>query len=38
VTFVIDKNGVVRKIYNVSNPGEHPKEVLAYVKENLSGK
>ena len=38
MTFVIDKNGIVRKIYKVSNPGKHPEEVLAYVKENLTGK
>jgi peroxiredoxin Q/BCP len=35
-TFVIDKKGVVRKIYKVSNPAKHPDEVLAYVKENLA--
>jgi len=37
-TFVIDKNGVVRKIYTSVNPGKHPEEVLAYIKENLAGK
>jgi peroxiredoxin len=38
VTFVIDKNGTVRKIYMVSNPAKHPEEVLGYIKENLAGK
>jgi len=38
MTFVIDKNGIVRKIYKVSDAGKHPEEVLAYVKENLAGK
>jgi peroxiredoxin Q/BCP len=34
-TFVIDKKGVVRKIYNKVDTGKHPDEVLEYVKENL---
>jgi peroxiredoxin Q/BCP len=34
-TFVIDKKGVVRKVYMNVKPAEHPDEVLAYVKENL---
>jgi peroxiredoxin Q/BCP len=38
VTFVIDKKGVVRKIYEVSNIDKHMDEVLAYVKENLAVK
>ena len=37
-TFVIDKKGVVRKVYKVSNAADHPEEVLKYVKENLAGK
>jgi peroxiredoxin Q/BCP len=37
-TFVIDKNGVVRKIYTTVNPANHPKEVEQYIKENLTGK
>jgi peroxiredoxin Q/BCP len=37
-TYVIDKNGVVRKVYHTVNPGKHPDEVLAYIKENLTGK
>jgi thioredoxin-dependent peroxiredoxin len=37
-TFVIDKNGVVRKIYKTVSPNKHPQEVLDYIKENLSGK
>jgi peroxiredoxin Q/BCP len=36
-TFVIDKNGVVRKVYTEGvQPKAHPAEVLAYVKENLA--
>jgi len=38
VTFVIDKDGTVRKIFKVSNAGKHPTEVLAYIKENLTEK
>ena len=34
-TFVIDKKGVVRKIYTKVDTGKHPDEVLEYVKENL---
>jgi peroxiredoxin len=35
-TFVIDKKGVVRKIYDKDvKPGTHPDDVLAFVKENL---
>jgi peroxiredoxin Q/BCP len=38
-TFVIDKDGVVRKIYpRVADPRAHADEVLAHVKENLAGK
>jgi thioredoxin-dependent peroxiredoxin len=35
-TYVIDKKGVIRKIYKQVKPAEHPAEVLEYVKENLS--
>jgi peroxiredoxin Q/BCP len=35
-TFVIDKKGVIRKIYKVTNAGDHPEEVLAWVKKNLA--
>jgi peroxiredoxin Q/BCP len=38
VTFVIDKKGIVRKIYRTVNPAQHPDEVLAYVKANLADK
>jgi peroxiredoxin len=38
VTFVIDKKGVVRKIYEVKDVEKHPEEVLTYVKENLAKK
>lgn len=34
-TFVIDKKGVVRKIYTKVSPAQHPDEVLAFIKENL---
>ncbi len=34
-TFVIDKKGIVRKIYTKVSPAQHADEVLAYVKENL---
>jgi thioredoxin-dependent peroxiredoxin len=34
-TYVIDKKGVVRQVYTDVKPGDHPKEVLTYVKENL---
>ncbi len=35
-TFIIDKNGVVRKIYSKVNPATHPDEVVEYVKKNLA--
>jgi peroxiredoxin Q/BCP len=35
-TFVIDKQGVVRKVYTTVNPQNHPEEVLKFVKENLA--
>jgi peroxiredoxin len=35
-TFVIDKKGVVRKIYDKVDVKKHQDEVLAYVKENLA--
>ncbi|HEX4588624.1 MAG TPA: peroxiredoxin [Gemmataceae bacterium] len=35
-TFVIDKQGVIRKEYLQVNPKNHPQEVLNYVKENLT--
>lgn len=34
-TFIIDKKGVVRKIYDKVDTAKHPDEVLEYVKENL---
>ena len=41
-TFVIDKMGVVRKIYGGQDAKidveKHPDEVLTYVKENLAKK
>ena len=38
VTFVIDKKGVVRKIYPNVNPEKNPQEVLDYVKNHLAEK
>jgi peroxiredoxin Q/BCP len=35
-TFVIDKKGIVRKIYPMADFKTHPDEVLKYVKENLA--
>ena len=32
-TFVIDKKGVVRKIYTMVTPAKHPDEVLTFIKE-----
>lgn len=34
-TYVIDGEGVVRKIYTKVSPATHPDEVLAFIKENL---
>ena len=34
-TYVIDKKGVVRKVYKTVTPARHPDEVLDYIKENL---
>jgi peroxiredoxin Q/BCP len=34
-TFVIDKKGVVRKIYAEVKPADHPKEVLKFIEEEL---
>lgn len=38
VTFVIDKDGVVRKVYQVKDIKNHPDEVLRFVKDNLAKK
>jgi len=42
VTFVIDKKGVVRKIFDFEkdklNLEKHPDEVLTFVKEKLADK
>ena len=32
-TFLIDPEGVVRKIYNVTDTAAHPEEVLADIKQ-----
>jgi len=37
-TFVIDKEGVIRKVYLKVSPQNHPEEVLAFVRENLTDK
>jgi peroxiredoxin Q/BCP len=34
-TFIIDKKGVVRKVYTKVDVGAHPAEVLKFVKESL---
>ncbi len=36
VTFVINKEGNIAKVFNVAKAGDHPQEVLDYVKKNLS--
>jgi peroxiredoxin Q/BCP len=35
-TFVIDKQGMIRRTYLQVNPANHPQEVLTFVKENLA--
>ena len=35
-TFIIDKQGVVRKIYSKVTPKDHPAEVVTFIKENLT--
>ncbi len=37
-TFVIDKKGVVRKIYPSANAKENAAEVLDWIKDNLKDK
>jgi peroxiredoxin len=37
-TFVIDKEGIIRKVYLKVNTQSHPEEVLAFVKESLADK
>ena len=38
-TFIINKDGNLAKIYaSVSNAGDHPQEVLDFVKEKLAKK
>jgi peroxiredoxin Q/BCP len=34
-TFVIDKKGIIRKIYPSANADKNPEEVLNWIKENL---
>ncbi len=38
VTFVIDKKGIVRKIYTKVDPEKNPEEVRTWIKENLADK
>jgi peroxiredoxin Q/BCP len=38
VTFIIDKKGVVRKIYPDANAAKNAEEVLDWIKENLKDK
>jgi peroxiredoxin Q/BCP len=35
-TFVIDKQGMIRRTYLQVDPAKHPEEVLKFVKENLA--
>jgi peroxiredoxin Q/BCP len=35
-TFVIDKQGTIRKVYTKVSPNTHPEEVVKFVKENLA--
>jgi peroxiredoxin Q/BCP len=37
-TFVIDKKGVVRKVYTKMDVATHADEVLAFIKDNLGEK
>ena len=37
-TFVIDKQGVIRKIYRKVSPSKDAQETLDYVKEHLADK
>ena len=37
VTFIVNKDGKIAKIYEKVDPTKHPKEVYDYVKEHLSG-
>jgi peroxiredoxin Q/BCP len=37
-SFVIDKKGIVRKIYPKADAKKHPDELLAWIKENLAEK
>jgi peroxiredoxin Q/BCP len=37
-TFVIDKKGIVRKIYPMANAATNPQDVLTYIKEHLADK
>lgn len=37
ITFVVNKEGKIAKIYEKVDPTKHPKEVYDYVKEHLSG-
>ncbi len=35
-TYIIDKNGVVRKVYTTVAVDKHPQEVVMYIKDNLA--
>ena len=35
-TFVIDKQGTIRKVYTKVSPNSHPEEVIKFVQENLA--
>ena len=38
VTFVIDKQGIIRKVFPQVDIRNHCDEVLAFIKDNLAGK
>src|SRR5262249_50436541 len=37
-TVIIDKKGIVRKVYTTVDPAKHPDEVVNFVKTNLAEK
>jgi peroxiredoxin Q/BCP len=38
VTFVIDKKGIIRKVYQRVDPASHPEQVLKFVRDQLTDK
>jgi thioredoxin-dependent peroxiredoxin len=35
-TYIIDKDGIVRKVYTSVDVNKHPQEVVMYIKDNLA--